>query len=252
MNLTNKEVSGLGRIGMGDLQGFFTHSALAMETTGVPLGLLYQKIYVRKELSKERKKHYKQMPIEEKETVRWIETITEVSKELKDKRVVIIGDRESDIYEVFQKAKEKKKDLLIRTARNRIVFDPDNTRDTEYLFEKGKKGRIVTTYTAQVPTKEHSHTTREALLTIKTCSFLLPLPTNKRKTGKPDIPLYFLDITEENPPEGSEPIHWMLTTTLEIKTPEEAIEKVQWYIYRWRTVSLHFKDRSVQCGETAI
>ena len=45
---------------------------------------------------------------------------------------------------------------------------------------------------------------------------------------------------EEHPPGGEEPIHWVLTTTLPIKTVLEAIEKVQWYMYRWRIERFHY------------
>ncbi len=240
INLTNKKVSGLGRIGMGDLQGFFIHSALAMNTQGIPLGLVYQKTYIRKELSEERKKHYKQIPIDDKETVRWVETLAAVSQKLSGKQSVVIGDRESDIYDVFQKAKAIGVDLLVRTARNRIVFDTNNTTAPEYLFKKGRSGRVVTTYKPMVPTTADGHKMREATLRIKTCSFLLPVPKNKRKTKTNLIPLFFLDVLEEHPPIGEEPIHWMLTTTLHVTNAEEAIEKVVWYMYRWRIERFHY------------
>ena len=32
----------------------------------------------------------------------------------------------------------------------------------------------------------------------------------------------------------------MLTTTLSVKTADDAIEKVQWYIYRWRIERFHY------------
>jgi len=240
MNLTNKEVSGLGRIGEGTLQGFFAHSALAMNTEGIPLGLLYQKIYVRKAITqdKEYKKRWKQLPIEEKETGKWVEVITCVKEKLTNKHVVVIGDRESDIYDVFKKGKERSIDLLVRTSQNRLVSEINGESFT-HLFDKAKHGTVLTAYTAFVPTTVSSHITREVKLTVKVCQFLLHPSKHRRRKEEP-LSLSLLDISEENPPTGEEPIHWMLTTTLQVDTPEEAIEKVQWYMYRWRIERFHY------------
>ena len=240
MNLTNKEVSGLGRIGAGTLKGFFTHSALAMNTQGIPLGLLYQKTYVRKTITqnKEYKKHFKQLPIEQKETGKWVEVIASVKEKLQNKHVVVIGDRESDIYDVFKKGIDSGVDLLIRTSQNRLVTGI-NGEDLTHLFDKAKQGTVLASYTASVPTTVNSHIAREAKLTIRVCQFLLHPSKHRRRKEEP-LSLFLLDVLEENPPVGEEAIHWMLTTTINVKTPDEAIEKVTWYMYRWRIERFHY------------
>lgn len=240
MNLTNKEVVGLGRIGMGTLQGFFTHSALAMNTTGIPLGLLYQKSYTRKKETQEKghKEKAKKLPIEQKETVRWIEVLDCVKEKLPAKRVVIIGDRESDIFDVFQKAKSIGIDLLVRASQNRMITKGNGMG--EYLFDKAAKGDILVRYVTQIPTTTNAHKTREAELTIRKTAFLLPIAKNRRKEKQMPIPVTLLDVLEEHPPTGEEPTHWMLTTTLQVATADEAIEKVTWYMYRWRIERFHY------------
>ena len=239
INLSNKEIAGLGRIGEGTLQGFFTHSGLAMNTEGIPLGLLYQKTYVRKAITQdtEYKKNFKKLPIAEKETGKWVEVITHVKEKLMHRQVVVIGDRESDIYEVFAKGKEVGIDLLIRTKQNRLVSEIHTTEKT-HLFDKAKQGEIVTVHTIEVPTDTNSHKTREAKLTIRATPFRL-YPSKYTKKGTP-LSLLLLDVCEEHPPENTEAIHWMITTTMEVKTPKEAIEKVQWYMYRWRIERFHY------------
>ena len=47
-------------------------------------------------------------------------------------------------------------------------------------------------------------------------------------------------VLEPNPPEGEEPIEWMLLTTLPVASFEEAYEKVRWYCLRWR-IEMYFK-----------
>lgn len=241
MNLTNKEVSGLGRIGMGDLQGFFTHSALAMNTDGIPLGLLYQKIYTRKSQTQDKnyKKLIKKLPIEQKETGKWVETLDSINKKLPDKHIVVIGDRESDIFDVFQKARILGIDLLVRTSQNRLLAEDDG-KTVEHLFDKARKGNVLTIYITQIPMTNNTHKTREAELTIRTIKFLLPIAKSRKKEKQIPIPVTLIDVLEEKPPEGEKSIHWMLTTTLEIKTPEDAVEKITWYMYCWRIERFHY------------
>lgn len=241
INLSNKEVSGLGRIGMGDLQGFFTHSALAMNTKGFPLGLLYQKTYIRKTITrnKEYKKNYKKLPIEDKETGKWVEVIKSVKERLKNKRIVIIGDRESDIYDVFKAGKESGVDLLVRTSQNRLITNGTN-EEKIYLFDLSKQANILTRYSTDIPTTVNSHKTRRANFEIRISAFeMLPSKNRIRKEELP-IKMFLLDVMEINPPDNEKAVHWMLTTTMEIKTDRDAIEKIEWYMYRWRIERFHY------------
>jgi hypothetical protein len=229
----------LGRIDDKNSQGLFIHSGLAMGSTGVPLGIAYQKIYVRKESTQvtDYRKKYQFLPIEQKESIRWIVTLEAVSQTFSGKHIVLMGDRESDIYDVFTKAQEKGIDLLVRTSWNRKIFT--NTKESfDYLFNQAKKGDIVTKYKTQVPIKG-SHTTRETTLVIRASSFTLGAPQKRTGKNHPEIPLYILDVSEENPPE-KEAIHWMPTPTQNLTTPDEPIEKVTWYMYRWRIERFHY------------
>ena len=240
MNLSNKQISGLGRIGMGDLQGFFTHSALAINTQGLPLGFLYQKTYVRKEgtQTKTYKKGYKQMPITEKETGKWVEVVNTVAHQLHDKHVIVIGDRESDIFDVFKAAKENMVGLLVRTGKDRLILD--ETGEENHLFATAQAGKQLGIYETWIPTTRDAHQKRRAMFTLRVTDCLLPVATYRRGEKQTPIPVTILDVLEEHPPGGEEPIHWVLTTTLPIKTVLEAIEKVQWYMYRWRIERFHY------------
>ena len=60
--------------------GLIMHSSLALSTDGLPLGILDQKIYSREPLTKEKKiikqkSHNNALPIEEKESIRWLESL---------------------------------------------------------------------------------------------------------------------------------------------------------------------------------
>jgi hypothetical protein len=239
LNLSNKQIAGVGSIGNGGnggsnggLKGLYVHTALAMSPDGVPLGVTSQKTYARKAETKTAsyKQTVKGRPITEKETFRWVEAVTAAKAVLPDKHVVVVGDRESDIFEVFNQGRSLGVDLLVRTNQNRLLTEAG---ETVRLFDKARQGNIVTRYETDVPVDHHK--TRKAVLTIRGSSMLLPPPKSRsRKEAWTSIPLTVLNVMEENPPADVEPIHWLLTTSLSVTTAAEAREKVTWYMYRWR------------------
>jgi len=236
LNLSGRKIAGVGSISGGTSTGLFVHSGLAMTITGIPLGIATQKIYARDEKTQTAayKKKAARLPIEEKESVRWNETIEQVPDIFPDKHIVVIGDRESDIYEVFAEASKQGVDVLIRTKQNRILEGGTKTGKPVRLFDKATAGEIVTSYETEVPVDHHI--TRKATLTIRVSRIDLPDTKGKGES----IPLVILNVAEESPPENTEPIHWMLTTSLSVTTAAEAQEKVQWYIYRWRIERFHY------------
>jgi hypothetical protein len=151
LNLSNKDIAGLGSIGdggkSGTLKGLYVHSGLVMTTAGIPLGLSYQKIYTRDAKTKTEayRKKAKSLPITEKETGRWIEAIERTKQVFATQphtNVVVVGDRESDIYEVFQKGRELGMDLLVRTSSNRNLANKTDG-STIKLFDKVKAGTVT-------------------------------------------------------------------------------------------------------------
>jgi hypothetical protein len=135
-----------------------------MSPDGVPLGVTSQKTYARKAETKTAsyKQTVKGRPITEKETFRWVEAVTAAKAVLPDKHVVVVGDRESDIFEVFNQGRSLGVDLLVRTNQNRLLTEAG---ETVRLFDKARQGNIVTRYETDVPVDHHK--TRKAVLTIR-------------------------------------------------------------------------------------
>ncbi|WP_244978749.1 hypothetical protein [Bradyrhizobium pachyrhizi] len=108
------------------------HSSLAVTIEGVPLGLAAVKFWTRKKFkgtaALKKKINPTRIPIEKKESVRWLETLKQ-STQLLDHpgRRIHIGDRESDIYELFCAAQEIGTHFLIRICVDRLAGDGDHT-----------------------------------------------------------------------------------------------------------------------------
>ena len=112
--------------------GILMHSSLAVTPGGLPLGLAGIKLWTRKKFKgtnalkgrgPDASKHsvnLTRIPIEEKESVRWLENVRQSAAHLSEaSRCVHIGDRESDIYELFCECESLGSKFVFRTCVNR-------------------------------------------------------------------------------------------------------------------------------------
>ena len=132
-----------GRIRSHTVCGILMHSSLALTTEGLPLGLAAIKFWNRKKFkgtaALKRKINPTRVPIEKKESIRWLENLRQSTAALGDPtRCVHIGDRESDIYELFCTAKEIGTHFLVRTCVDRLAGDGNHTVADEMAKAKIK------------------------------------------------------------------------------------------------------------------
>ena len=123
---THHAVEGLGPIGdkKSNAQGILMHSCLATTVEGLPLGLLSVKLWTRPPHNDKKKippHEKKQRPIEEKESIRWIETLDAIEG---IPNAVVQGDRENDIYEFLVAARDKEISVNIRSCSDRGIKSP--------------------------------------------------------------------------------------------------------------------------------
>lgn len=98
--------AGLGPIGTkhSGALGLIVHDTVAVTPEGLALGVLDAQVWVRDWEDKQAGR-----PIEQKESVKWLRSYQLAAKlqgQLKKTRVVSVGDREADIYELFAMAGE--------------------------------------------------------------------------------------------------------------------------------------------------
>lgn len=91
--------------------GLLMHSSIVITPEGLPLGLAAIKFWTRDTFKRTRSLKNKvnptRIPIETKESYRWIENLRQSTALLDDPgRCIHIGDRECDIYEFFSEAKK--------------------------------------------------------------------------------------------------------------------------------------------------
>src|SRR5258708_37865538 len=121
-----------GRLRSHTVCGILMHSSLAVTTDGLPLGLTTVKFWTRKKFkgtaALKKKINPTRVPIEKKESIRWLDNVRQSTELLRDPgRCIHVGDRESDIYELFGAAREAGTHFVIRTCVNRLAGDGDHT-----------------------------------------------------------------------------------------------------------------------------
>jgi hypothetical protein len=225
-----------GRPRLRTVCGILMHSSLAITTEGLPLGLAAIKFWSREKFKGSKalrnKVNFTRIPIEAKESVRWLENLKQASAQIDDPaRCVHIGDRESDIYELFCAAIEFGTHFLFRTCVDRLAGDGGHTVST-VMDEVRCKGLH------RVEVADRDGTSAIAVLELRYQRIRI-LPPIGKQNRYPSLELTVLHATERHPPTGRDRIEWKLITDLPITSRAEAIEKLQWYALRWRIETFH-------------
>ena len=226
----------LGRERMHTLCGLLMHSSLAVTTDGLPLGMAAVKFWTRKKFKDKaalkRKVNSTRVPIEGKESMRWLETLRHSTELLDDPaRCIHICDREGDIWELFCLARELDTHFLIRRFSDRYAEDGSRTvasvmaeakvRGLHRIAVRDDKGRLGSTQVELY----YQHMTIQP-------------PLGKRKRY-PSLALTVLHAREPEEPVGRPRIDWKLITDLPVASHDDAVEKLRWYAMRWKIEVFH-------------
>ena len=226
-----------------DMHGIVMHHCLAVSATGLPLGEISQKLYDR-DIGSYYGGHYdhQKIPIEKKESFRWIDALRQTSNfgDDHDVKFVTLADRECDIYEFLQEANELGEDFVIRAAKDRRTLEHSYTKAPEKkIWHMTENSPSMGSY--RINPKTNSQL-REAEVSVRCCNLTLKpakrLIQARSEELKP-ITVSCILAREESPPSGEDAIEWMLLTNLEINSFQEACEKISWYEKRWTIEAFH-------------
>jgi len=230
---------GLGTVGNGRDAGLFVHPVLAVEAdSGACLGLVGAQVYARHETAA---KHRRALPIESKESMRWLEGAQTAKRYLDTARhVTVVADRESDIYEEWERLPEAGFDLLTRACRDRALADGG------YLYAWSDKLPVAERFTLDLAERPGKRSARTATLELRYGAVAVKRPRNGTHPGAaPAITLRMVDVREVDAPAGEDPVHWRLLTTHQVEDTAKALEIVLWYRRRW-TIEQLFRTLKTQ------
>lgn len=229
-------VRGLGPSGNGRDPGLFVHPVLAIDAgSGALLGLAGMQIWTRQGPASP---DYRQQPIEEKESYRWIKGAASAKSALAAAAMVtVIGDRESDIYEEFDRIPDARTHLLTRACRDRALVGGGR------LFGITESWPVRHRFKLEVRAQP-GRPARTANVALRFGEVTIKRPGNcSDPAAPPQLVLRLVEVRELDPA-VEEPIHWRLLTTHEVTTVAQALQIVGWYRRRWHIEQLFRTSKS--------
>jgi Transposase DNA-binding/Transposase Tn5 dimerisation domain len=271
------QTEGLGKIGrylwgQNKGRGLVMHTSFALGKEGLPLGVLDQQIWARAKKPKaERIKKLTRIPIEKKESYKWIKSLRQslegVSAAQRSK-VVTVADREADIFEFLEEVIVQQTHFLVRAhdAMDRVIIkEGEQVRNrsgtaVNTLLKEIKQSPVQGEMKVEVLRRaagavEAEIPAREARVEVHFCPVKLALPRrqsirhrskikinheeSRRQSLARALSINAIWVKEINSPSKTQSLEWLLLTDLPVETFEQAKEKIKFYQLRWRIESFH-------------
>jgi len=222
----------IGPTSLKKIPGFFCHPMLITDTKGTQIfGFSSVLVYNREwDQPDKNKREYKKLSIEEKESYRWLQASQETKERIHENvKLTIIGDRENDIYEDFERIPDERTNLLIRSRSNRYLANKGD-KLYEYIDSQNVAGQIDVKIRGS-----KSREKRIANLEVKFCKVAIKSPVSKKhKTNSIDMyAIQAKEFREDTLEKDEEPILWRLLTTHKVDSLEIATQCIEWYKNRW-------------------
>jgi len=222
----------LGTVGNGKDVGLFVHPVLGVDArSGECLGLIDAQVWRR---TKGKAKDYKRLPIEQKESYRWLRGGNQAKAVLAEALMVtILDDREGDIYEKWARLPDAHTHLLTRACRDRRLADGGKLFSTLADFPQAHR------YEIEVSERPGKRSARRACLAVRFGTVRIRRSGNCSDRAAPaEIELSAIEVRELAPPPGEKPVLWRLLTTHAVETVARALGVIGWYCQRWNIEQL--------------
>jgi len=237
--------------------GLYDHTHLAVTPDGLSLGVVGVEYFDREEESLGKSAERSSLPIEEKESFRWLKgyrLASQLANDCPSTQVVSVADREADIYDIFVESEEhaKSADFIIRARLDRSTLcrrttpelDPERgpavyrkVRDEVSASElRGTRTMDL----RQTPKRK----ARKAELEVRAIRVTVKPP--HARSHLPTVAYNIVLIEEVNGPNDGTDVSWLLITTLSIDTVEEILRVVDYYVARW-TIEVYFRVFKTGC-----
>jgi len=225
-----------GRLRHHAVCGILMHSSLAVTVEGLPLGLSSVKFWNRDKFrgtaALKRKINPTRVPIEKKESVRWLENLRQSIDRLgRPDRCIHVGDRESDIFELYCLTQELGTHFVVRTCVDRLAGDGSHTISAE-MSDVGAAGQHI------IEVRDDAGDVVKVTLDVRFKRIRVLPPVGKQKRY-PSLDLTVIHAVEPSAPKGRKRIEWKLLTDLPVASCAEAVEKIKWYAMRWKIEVFH-------------
>jgi hypothetical protein len=178
-----------------------------------------------------------------RESTRWWRGFERASNRLAGCQVVHVADREGDNYELFARAIEHGARFVIRArVLERQVGTNEGTKESLGAAVEASRTVLVrevavsprkASSSPQAAKSHPSRSARRAHLEVSATRVTLYRPRYQSSDLPESIEVNVVRVFEPNPPEGEDPIEWVILTNEAVSTPSEVAAVVDAYCGRW-------------------
>jgi hypothetical protein len=232
--------------------GLFQHVQLAVTPDRLCLGVIGVESFDRAPESLGRAIERRTLPIEEKESFRWLKAYRlacELAAACPETQIVSLADREGDIYDLFVEAHEHPgvtAEYIIRAQEDRSTLERDRAAGpAAYRKVRDEVGgsKLLTTRTIELP-QTPTRAARSAVLEIRALTVAVKPP--HARPHLPSITHQVVLVEEVGGPGDGTDVSWLLLTTLPIETADDVRRVVDYYVARW-VVEIYFRILKTGC-----
>jgi hypothetical protein len=245
-NLTRRQEKVGGPLSAETHWGVHDHVSLAVSPQRLALGVVQSHVWARDPDDFHKRKQARYKPIEDKESLRWLEgyrCACRVAAAAPGTQIVSLSDSEGDIYECFSEAAKvegPKAEWIVRACQDRSL----NEETAGKLSKAAAAGPILGTLTIEVserPDQSHDgskrrqkRSARTAKVSVQSCSVTLQAPWRPGNQPKlTDVKINAVLVREIDPPADEPAIEWLLLTSLPVETFAQACTVISYYTCRW-------------------
>jgi hypothetical protein len=231
--------------------GLYDHTHLAVTPDKLPLGVLGTEQFDRAPESLGRTEERRNLPIEEKESFRWLtgyRLACELAGECPDTQIVSVADREADIYDIFVEAQQHTTpaEFLIRAKEDRCTPERDlEAGPAVYrkVRDEVSASEIRTTRTIEL-TQTPKREARQAKLEVRAIEVTVKPP--HARSHLPTVTYNVVLVEEVGGPQDGTDVSWLLLTTLPIDSVDEILCVIDYYVARW-VIEEYFRTLKTGC-----
>jgi len=252
ISIDRPAAEGLGPTSSGGRgSGMLLHSTLGVDVSGegegeasaadkpMVLGLGHQQVWAREGHD-----------VPDPESLKWTRGIDAVGTPPPGVRWVHAGDGESDCWEAIESCVENGCGFALRACQDRLVLAGHDVEETSghepvNLFDL-LRGRPMFGGKHLYVRSRPGQAARWAKLAISACAVTVLAPKNwsdkPHRKGRPrpgPIRCWAVRVWEVDPPQGQDPVEWVILTDEPAVDLESAARVAEWYACRWLIEEYH-------------
>ena len=235
--------------------GLYDHTHLAVTPSGLSLGVVGVEYFDREEEGLGKSKERSKLPIEEKESLRWLtgyRLACDLARDCQETQIVSVADREADLYDIFMESEKQAKehaqsaDFIIRAKIKRSIPERDleaGPNAYKKVRDEVSKSKLRMTQTIDLP-RTPKRPARQAKLEVRATRVTVKPP--HERGSLPTVSYNVVLVEEVNGPNDGTDVSWLLITSLPIDTLEEIQLVIDYYVARW-TIEVFFRVFKTGC-----